>query len=569
MLPYRARLLLVVLLTVLISILVMLPPLVIKAIIDQVVVGGQRSQFLILALCLLGLPTGVAVCRNLQTVAIAYLGQRFVFDLRLALYQHILGLSLRFFGQTSVGKLVTRLMGDSGVVQQMLTAQSINIVSDLVCAGFAISATFLLNWRLAILLLLIVLVFVLNYRLNVGKIRHATRNYRSSMDRVTGGVQNRLVGALAVKTFGAENREQAVFSRESTASLELVQEAFEAGSTFTLNTQLIQGLGQALLYFGGCAMVLRGELTYGGVVAFTTYAMQLLGPAVRFSELAKQFQDVDIAVERLFEVFQEIPEIQESAHPKRIRQLRGQVDFNHLSFWYEKGVPVIREFDLHVKPGETIALIGPTGCGKSTILSLLMRFYDACEGQLLMDGIDIRKIRMKDLRRQFGIVLQEPMLFSSSILDNIRYARPQATLEEIQAAAKIAEIHEFIESLPEGYSSILGTEGLELSVGQKQRITIARAVVANPAILIMDEATSALDSDSERAIQLAMERVLKGRTSFIVAHRLSTIRNADHIVLLEDGRIREMGNHDELMELPHGRYRDLYTKHMGAGCLDE
>jgi len=567
--PYRLRLLGLMGLTVLLSILAMLPPLITRAIIDRVLTEGRRDLFAGLAVCMFAMPLVMALCYYIQTVGITQLGQRFVFDVRTALYQHMLGLSLRFYGKHSPGKLVNRLMGDSGTVQQMLTAQSITVISDLVCALFAVTATFTINWRLASLLGLIVLIFVLNYHFNIRRIRRASRSAWSAMDRLSGGVQNRLVANVAVKTFGAEGRENAVFQRHSDSTLEFGREAMVAGSNFSLNTNLIQNLGRSLMFFLGCAMVLRGDLSYGDVTAFTAYAMQLLMPAVRFSELARQIQQVSIATERLFEIFDELPEIANDKHPVAVKRIRGQVEFKDVAFHYEAGRPVIRGLDLRVEPGQTIALIGPTGCGKSTVLSLLLRFYDICGGELLIDGIDIRRYDVHALRRQFGIVLQESLLFSTTIAQNIRYGRPSATQEEIVAAARVAEIHDFIMGLPKGYDTYVGDYGVELSVGQKQRINIARAVAADPAILIMDEATSSLDSESEQAIQKAMDRVLEGRTSFVVAHRLSTIRNADQIVLLNQGRIEEMGSHDELMAIPEGHYHDLYTKHMGAGVLTE
>ena len=567
--PYRYSLALLLVLTVALSVLAMLPPLVTRGIIDKVLTEGRRDLFLSLSVCMFAMPVVTALCRYLQTVGIAQIGQRFVFDVRLALYYHILGLSLRFFGKYSVGKLINRLMGDSGTVQQMLTAQSINIISDLVCAAFAISATFVLDWRLATLLVLIIILFVANYRFSIHSIRRASKGARTAMDRLSGGVQNRLVANVAVKTFGAEDREHGSFQRHSDSTLQFGRDAMIAGSNFQHNVNLIQSLGRSLIYFLGCALVLRGDLTYGDVVAFTTYAMQLLMPAVRFSELARQLQDVSIATERLFEVFGETAEIQSPPNPVRVARVRGRVDFNAVQFHYEVGRPVLRVLDLQVEPGETVALIGPTGCGKSTVLSLLLRFYDVTGGELLIDGVDVRKYDVHNLRSQFGIVLQEPLLFGTTVAENIRYGRPSATRAEIEAAARVAEIHDFIMTLPKGFDTSVGDAGVELSVGQKQRINIARAVAADPAILIMDEATSSLDSDSEHAIQKAMDRVLEGRTSFVVAHRLSTIRNADKIVLLDQGRIAEMGRHDDLMSIPDGRYHDLYTKHMGAGVLAE
>jgi ABC-type multidrug transport system fused ATPase/permease subunit len=522
-----------------------------------------------LGLAMVLLPLLNAGCSYLQTLGIAYVGQKFVFDMRQSLYQHLMRLSMRFFGKTGVGMLVNRLMGDTGAVQNLLTAQTISILSDLVCAGFAITATFLINWRLALLILLLSAVFVFNVRYNMVSLRQSNRNYQRSMDRLSDGLQDRLMTNLVVKSYGAEVREQGVFQAQSAASLQQVRTLQVTNNTFWTNTQLLADAGRAALYFSGCAMVLMELMTYGDVLAFTTYAMQLLWPSVRFSLLAKQIQDVGVAADRLTELFSEAPEIKDEPTALEVPRLTGQVDFDNVNFHYEPGKPVIRDFSLHVKPGQTVALIGPTGCGKSTVLSLLLRFYDVSGGALRLDGHDVRALRLKKLRRQFGIVLQEPQLFTASIANNIRYARPGATQAEIETAARVAEIHDFIMTLPKGYDTVIGVEGTQLSTGQKQRITIARAVAADPAILIMDEATSALDSESERAIQLAMERVLKNRTAFIVAHRLSTIRTADVIVLMSQGRVVEQGRHDDLMLIPGGHYAAIYAKFMGRGTLDE
>ncbi len=567
--PYSRRILVVLALTVVLSVLAMLPPLLVQAVIDRVITMGQVHWLAPLAIALISVPILSAVMGYIQTMGLAYVGQRFVYDVRNALYKHLLALSLKFYGKHSVGMLVNRLMGDSGVVQQILTAQTIGILSDLVCATFAICATFWISWRLALVMLLIIIVFVVNYKVNITRIRNATRSYQGAYDRLSGGIQNRLNSSVAVKTFGMEQREHQEFQGTLYASLGLVQEAMVANNTFSMNTQLIHQMGHSVLYFLGCALVLQGQLSYGEVVAFTAYAVQLLMPAVRFSTIAKQFQDVGIALDRLMELFQEVPQIVDSPDAVEVERLRGDVTFENVQFWYEEGVPVIKDFNLEVKQGMTVALIGPTGCGKSTILSLVLRYYDVSRGTLKMDGMDIRTISLDSLRSQFGIVLQEPLLFSVSIAENIRYGKRGSSLEEVQAAARVAEIHDFVMTLPDGYDTRLGSEGLELSVGQRQRITIARAVLADPAILIMDEATSSLDSDSERAIQRAMEKVLQNRTSFIVAHRLSTIRNADVIVLLKDGYIQEQGKHADLMQIPDGRYRHLYNTHVGKTYIEE
>ncbi len=565
----RWRLLGLLLLTAVLSVLTMVPPLLMRAFIDRVITRGEHSLFLPLGICMVMIPLLVAVSSYLQTQGIAYVGQRFVFDLRCALYRHMLNMSLRFFGKRSTGMLVHRLMGDTGMVAQALSAQTIGIVSDLVCAMFAITATVILNWRLSLLVILIVAAFLLNYHFNIDKLRKASQSYWRSFDRLSGGVQNRLTASMVIKSFGKEDQEQKVFREQSETSVLLFQDANLIGTAFSQNTVIIQNLGRALLYFLGCGMVIRGDMSYGDVVAFTTFAMQLLGPAVRFSELAPQIQNVRVAIERILEIYSEQPEILEKRGAVEIGRSRGRIDFNHVTFGYEPGRLAVRDFDLHVQPGETVALVGPTGCGKSTLLLLLLRFFDVSAGSLKLDDRDIRTLRLKSLRAQFGIVLQEPLLFHVSMAENIQYSRVNASQAEIEAAAKIAEIHNFIQTLPDRYQTVLGSEGLQLSVGQKQRLTIARAILADPAVLIMDEATSSLDSESEHAIQLAMRRVLRNRTAFIVAHRLSTIRDAHRIVVMRDGGIMEIGSHDELMTVPGGQYRQLYEQHVHKGIIED
>ena len=568
--PFKWKIAGLVLLTAVLSVLAMLPPLFTRAIINEVI--GLRRESLLpgLAVMMILVPILHAAISYIQIIGIAYIGHTFVLKVRMAVYRHMLGMHIGYFQKNSTGKLTNRLMGDSSVMQQILNVASVQVVSDLVCSLFAVSATLYLNWRLSLPILAVLVLFVSNYNFNIGKIRRAWISVRGSEDRLASGVQDRLVANLTVKTYGAEEREQTVFNSQSVALMDNLVVGWSASSNFQINTMLLQDTGRTCIYFLGCAMVLADAASYGDVTAFTTYAMQILWPAVRFSQLAEQLQNVRISADRLFEILEARPEVVERPGAVRLEgNVRGQVDFDKVSFWYEPGKVILHDLDIHIQAGETIALVGPTGCGKTTILSLLMRLYDVQQGAVRIDGVDVKDIAKASMRRQFGIVLQESLLFQVSIADNIRYAKPGASFEEIVNAAKIAEIHDDIAAMPEGYESIVGTRGVQLSVGQKQRISIARAVLANPAILIMDEATSALDSESERAIQIAMDRFLVNRTSFIVAHRLSTIRNADRIILLDKGVIQETGDHETLMAIEGGRYRELYQKHAGKGVISD
>ena len=565
--PFRRRIMLAIALTIVLSLIAMLPPLLTRAVINNVITQGQHAIFLGIAVMIFAVPIVHAAINYFQVLGVAFIGQRFVLGLRMAVYRHLLALHIGYYSKNATGKIINHIMGDTATIQQILNYATIQIVSDLVCSLFAITVTLYINWRLALPIVVMVALFVVNIRLTVGRLRRAYRAVRAADDRLASGVQNRLVANATIKTYGMEQRENDAFEHQSAKTMDSLASAWGASNTFESNIELLQEVGRVVIYFLGCAMVLGDSASYGDVVAFTAYAMQILWPAVRFSRLTGQLQNVKISTDRLFEILDELPQIASKPDAARLERTAGKIDFDDVSFAYDPDRPVLKHIDIHIEPGQTIALVGATGCGKTTILSLLMRLFDVNEGAIRMDGHDLRDIRLEDLRKQFGIVLQESLLFNISVRDNIRYATPDATQAEIENAARIAEIHDDIMKLAKGYDAILGDRDVQLSVGQRQRLSIARAVLSNPAILIMDEATSSLDSESEQAIQLAMERFLVNRTSFIVAHRLSTIRKADVIFLLDKGEIIERGNHEALMAIEGGRYRDLYEKHAGKGVI--
>ncbi|MCJ8329146.1 MAG: ABC transporter ATP-binding protein [Lentisphaeria bacterium] len=562
----------VVLFTCLKAVMLMAPPLIFKEIFDRVLMGHEQSLLFVFGSLLIILPLGIAITTFMQVLLMAMLGQRLIFDVRNDLFKHLESMSLRFYNKFGSGMLTNRLMGDTTKIQTVMSNTLIVVISDAVICVVAIIGALLLNWRLGCMLLLIVSFFVLNYRYLRKKLIDSKRKTLQAMDRMSAGVQERLSLNLTVRSYGKEDDEHDEFMEHTNDSVEYGNIAAASTVDFASNTELLTFIGWGAVYFGGCAMYLNNplEMSYGSVIAFTTYSMLVFQPAVRFSNVARQVQDVTLALDRIFELKNEEPEVTEVEDPHVPETLRGTVEFNHVYFQYEKGIPVLRDFHLQVKEGETIALVGKTGCGKSTVLNLIFRFYDIAGGELKIDGVHIRDYSLRGLRKHFGIVLQEPMLFNASVYDNIAYANSHLPKEKIVEAAEMAEIHGFIEMLPDGYDTIIsGEKGVSLSAGQQQQITIARAIASDPKILVMDEATSNLDSESEAKIQKALERILKGRTSFVIAHRLSTIRNATRIAFMDEGHILELGSHDELVQIEGGLYRELYEKHHESGVLDE
>jgi len=342
--------------------------------------------------------------------------------------------------------------------------------------------------------------------------------------------------------------------------MDLAVQSAVFSTAFSNTSRLINGLTNTTVYCLACYFVLRGEMTYGAVTAFMTYAQRIFEPALRFTDIADQVERMTVSVERIFEMLREVPKVTDAPDAVVLPPVRGEVRFEGVGFEYVPGEPVLQDINLIVPAGTSVALVGRTGCGKTTLTSLLLRFYDTTCGRITIDGYDVRDVTLRSLRRQIGQVLQDSVLFNTTIRENLQYGRRDATDEEISEAAKIAEIHDFIVSRPQGYETLIGEEGINPSVGEKQRIAIARAILSDPRILILDEATSSLDSEAEALIQRALENAMRGRTSFIIAHRLSTIVNADMIVVMDKGRIVETGTHAELLERERGVYRKLYEK---------
>lgn len=562
--PFRSKLLMAIVLTGGMTLLGMLPPVLMKHVIDEVVGAGQWGDVSAVCLAFLGVNILAAAGTYWNYLVIYLVGQRLVFDIRLALFRHIQNLSLRFYDQMGTGKIMARIMGDVARIQNMVTWNTISIVNDLISFVFGLVMIFYFSWQLSLITLALLPLYVVNYLWFVKRIRRKNVTVWKKMDRVANALQERLKGTRLVRSFTNEEREAAAFADGTRGVLDTAIETTTLSASFSGTSGLLSGLGQTVIYCLGCYYVIDGQMTYGEVAAFSAFVFRVLSPAVRFTEVSNLLEQTSVSVERIFEVLDTEPEIVERPKAQNLSNVQGHVHFKNVHFAYVPGEPVLQGVDLEVPAGSTVALVGHTGCGKTTLTSLLMRFYDVTEGSIEIDGIDIRDVTLRSLRRNIGAVLQESILFHTTIFENLKYGDREATPMQVIQAARDAEVHEFVISQVDGYDTIVGEGGIVLSVGEKQRLAIARAILTQPGIMILDEATSSLDSRSEALIQKALTRVMEGRTSFIIAHRLATIVNADFIVVMDKGRIKEFGSHEELMKLPDGDYRQLYEEQFAA-----
>ena len=562
--PFRRRLLVAVALTGAMTLLGMVPPILMRYIIDDVVGMGRWSLAPAILMAFLTVNVLAAAGSFWNYLIIYLVGQRLVFDIRLFLFRHIQRLSLRFYEQMGTGKIMSRIMGDVSRIQSMVTWNTISIVNDIISFGFGIVMIFYFSWKLSLVTLALLPLYLFNYLFFVGRIRRRNVAIWRRMDRVANLLQERLRGTRLVRAFTNEPREASAFATGTRDVLDLSLENTALNATFSGTSGLLSGLGYTIIYCLGCYFVIDGQMTYGDVAAFGAFVFRVLSPAVRFTEVSNLLEQTSVSVERIFEVLDTEAEIADAPDAVDLPPVRGQVRFRDLHFAYVPGEPVLEGIDLDIPAGTTVALVGHTGCGKTTLASLLMRFYDPREGAIEIDGIDISKVTLRSLRRQVGAVLQESILFDATIRENLCYGDPHASERDIIGAALAAEAHELVLSQKDGYDTKIGQGGVHFSVGEKQRLAIARAILTDPAILILDEATSSLDSRSEALIQKALDNVMEGRTSFVIAHRLSTIVNADLIVVMDEGQVIEKGSHRELLRIPDGAYRQLYEEQFVA-----
>ncbi len=505
---------------------------------------------------------GLIVLQGLFSMGHSYLtvwvSQRIVVDFRIHLFAHLQTLSVSFFAKRRTGELLSRLMNDVNVIQTVVTETPIDSAKQLVTFVGGTVFLFVMNWRLCLLILLLLPILVLVARLFGRRLKALSTSIQDQTAVISTLVEEVISGIRIVKSFVQTAREERRFASQVQAALAIALRRAAVLAVFVPTISLLTfSAAAAVLWYGGL-QVIEGIVTPGDLFAFVLFAGILIG---HFSSAARVFAQVKEAqgsMQRVFEILDTQPDIRDEPDAVDLPPIAGHVRAERIHFAYDARAPVLTDVSFEAKPGEMIALVGPTGAGKTTIVNLLHRFYDPLEGRIMIDGYDLRRVKLDSLYRQIALVPQETILFGGTILDNIRYGREDASEGEVLAASRAAHAHEFINALPDGYRTVVGEKGVNLSGGQRQRLAIARAILKNPRILLLDEATSSLDSESERLVQDALERLMAGRTTFVVAHRLTTVQQADRILVLNKGRIVEEGTHASLMDR-RGLYHYLYT----------
>ena len=595
--PYAGALVGVLLTILVISTLSVLPAILIRELIDTAIPEKNLGYLALLGAGMIIVPVANAVIGGVQRWLSAKAGEGIIFDLRCELYAHLQAMSLRFFTATRTGELISRLNNDVVGAQQAITGTFVSIVSNVVSVGVILVVMFRTEWRLTLLAVAALPLFIFPARQVAKVLRRVTEEqmeHNANMSAILQETFN-VSGALLVKIFNRAASERQHFAEEAAHVRDLGVRRALVGRWFFAALGLVSAVGTAAVFWVGGLLVIQDVITLGAIIMFSTLTAQLYGPLSALSNARVEFATSLVSFERVFEVVDLPLDIIERPDAISLESLHGAVEFDQVSFRYQTGQPegleqvkrfspwgsgsvvgdavdvtststreyAISNVSFSAQPGEMIALVGPSGAGKTTISYLVPRLYDINEGIIRIDGHDVRDLTLSSLANGIGVVTQESYLFHDTIAANLRYAKEDASLEELEAACRSANIHDFISSLPAGYDTMVGERGYRLSGGEKQRLAIARVILKNPEILILDEATSHLDSQSEALIQDALERVMKGRTSLVIAHRLSTILAADRILVLDQGELVQQGSHEELME-SDGLYRDLYETQFRA-----
>lgn len=562
--PYLGRLLLALACMVIASACNIAPPWMLKNVVDDVLIRGDLGYLNLLSLGLVVLFAFKGVAGYGHQYLMTWVGQRVIMDLRLRLYDRMQRLSFRYFSGKRVGELLSRVTNDVNVLQNVTTSVVVNLVVQGVSFLGILGFLLYLNWKLTLVTFTVLPVAALAIQFASKKLRRVGHDIQEQLALLSAIAEEALSAIRIVRSFATEDEEYDRFQAQNRSNFKSLMRGTQVHAALSGTVEVILITALAIILWLGGRDVIEGKLTPGELIAFLGYLILLVQPIRIFSTVVSQLQKGLAAADRVFEVIDQDSEIESPKEAFFLDDVRGEIRFDQVWFSYEDDQPVLRGIDLKIRSGETLALVGSTGAGKSTLADMVPRFYDPFRGTVTIDGHDLRTLDLKTLRRQIGIVPQDPVLLKGTIAYNIAYGCPDASQEQIEEVARIAGIHEHIVSLPRGYETEVGQRGSTLSGGQRQRVAIARALIKDPRILIMDEATSALDVEVEKQVQAAMNKASEGRTSIVIAHRLSTIRSADRIAVLDEGRVVEIGSHDELMARD-GLYSRLYRLQFRSG----
>ena len=548
--------------------LALVHPWVNKLLIDDVIINRDAQMLANVCLTFFGCIIANAIFSTLRDYLFTYVGERAVIDMRHGLFSHLQVQSLAFFSKEKTGKLMAYFTNDVPAMQGLYTSTLVDFVTNTLRIVVTVGVMLKIDWQLTLMALPALPLFAVALVLFSKPVRDVSKEVQDRNAEISDGLQESISGEREVKAFTQEDREIArhhgVFRQ--LLGLRVKQTILQSGSRGVAELTAVSGI-LFVLWFGGMK-ALDGKMQMGVLLAFVNYLGMLFGPIGSYMGLNNRVQGAMGAAERVFGFFDTIPDVCDKPDAVPLPPVVGAVQFDGVCFAYEPGKDVLSAVSLEVAPGEMLAIVGPSGSGKTTLVNLIPRFADVTRGRILIDGQDVQDVTMRSLREQTGVVFQDNFLFAASVKDNIRFGKRDATDEEVVAAAQAANAHAFIVKLPEGYDTEVGERGVKLSGGQKQRLSIARTILRDPRILILDEATSALDSESELLVKEALEKLMEGRTSFVIAHRLSTVLRADRIVVLDEGRIVEVGSHTELLAAG-GAYQKLYEVQLGGMAQQE